>query len=116
MKKLCDTVTYAEAVKLKNYGCKVETDMAYKIDDCDKGKIKLVKFISSRDWNSEGSRVFSAPTYAEVIDWMIENKNNDFYSELQGFCLELQGFLRNFGLYLLKDIQTKQKCLTDKTE
>ena len=72
MKHLTDIVSYDEAVKLKNFGCNIETSVMYKIE-VDGKTINLTRMLTQRDWNSLSNRVVSAPTYAEVLDWLIDN-------------------------------------------
>lgn len=72
MKHLTDIVSYDEAVKLKEFGCNIETSVIYKIGS-DGKTINLTNMLTQRDWNSLSKRAISAPTYAEVLDWLMDN-------------------------------------------
>jgi len=71
MKHLTDIVSYDEAIKLRDCGCNIEISKMYKVDSNHKD-VKLVNMITQRDWNHLCHRTISAPTYAEVIDWLMD--------------------------------------------
>ena len=88
MKHLCDRVTFEEAVKLRKAGCTVETDYYYKVDATDSSKHTLTRMIIKTDWNNwngGSKRAFSAPTYAEVLDWLMDTGYDYFAYTLRDY-------------------------------